>query len=53
VLLAGEVETEQFVQSLCTYDENANPRYRIDYNKYMAKVNQAANTPGGPVSAPV
>jgi hypothetical protein len=38
VLLAGEAESEGFVQSLCIVDEVSNPRYRIDYNKFMAKI---------------
>lgn len=44
VLLEGEVESEQFVQSLCVLDEQSNPRYRIDYNKFMAKVTGPAQT---------
>jgi len=32
------------VQALCVLDEQANPRYRIDYNKFMAKVTGPAQT---------
>jgi|TARA_B110001450_G_scaffold239727_1_gene247866 hypothetical protein len=36
ILIEGEVESEQLLQSLCILDEQCNPRYRIDYNKFMA-----------------
>ena len=44
ILIEGEVESEQMVQALCVLDEQANPRYRIDYNKFMAKVTGPAQT---------
>ena len=44
VLIEGEVESEQILQQLCVLDEQANPRYRIDYNKFMAKVTTPAQT---------
>ena len=38
ILIEGEVESEQILQSLCVLDEQANPRFRTDFNKFMAKV---------------
>ena len=38
ILLAGVNEDEQIVSSLCICDENSNYRYKMDYNKYMQKV---------------
>ena len=41
VILDGEVETEKIVQSLCIVDEGANPRYKIDFSKFVAKIQAA------------
>ena len=49
VLLNGEVESEQTVCQMCITDEGSNPRYRIDYNKFMQRIQQAANQPGAGV----
>ena len=35
ILLAGENDSEAAVQSMCIIDENANQRYKIDYNKFI------------------
>jgi len=52
VLLEGEVESEQILQGMCIIDENANPMYKMDFNKFMAKVSHAAAQGGiGPGSA--
>jgi hypothetical protein len=44
VLLEGEMESEDIVRSMCIFDEAANPRYRIDYGRFMQRV---TNTAGG------
>lgn len=38
VILEGEIDSEQAVSAMCILDENCNPRYRIDYHKFLAKV---------------
>ena len=38
VLFEGEMESEVIIQSLCVMDEAANPRMKMDFGKYMAKV---------------
>lgn len=49
VLLAGESESESTVAKFCICDENSNTRYRIDYNKFMVKVQQSASSGGGSI----
>jgi hypothetical protein len=43
VLFEGEVESEAIVQSLCVFDEASNMRYRLDYNKFMARLQSATS----------
>mmetsp|Transcript_2658 Transcript_2658/g.4457 ORF Transcript_2658/g.4457 Transcript_2658/m.4457 type:complete len:258 (-) Transcript_2658:95-868(-) len=45
VLIEGEVEAEQVLQSMCILDELANHRYKIDFNKFMAKLTQQSQQP--------
>lgn len=52
VLLSGEAESEQIIQSVCICDENCNYRYRIDYNKFMVKVQTASQTPATAMAQP-
>jgi hypothetical protein len=54
ILLEGEVESEQILQSMCIIDELANPSYKVDFNKFMLKVQQAAAQGGlGVAQSPV
>lgn len=42
VLLEGEVDSEDIVRAMCIFDEAANPRYRIDYGRFMQRTQNAA-----------
>ena len=52
ILLQGDYDSEQVVQSTCILDEACNARYRVDYAKFLLKVQgQAVTAMGATVSS--
>jgi len=35
-LFEGEIQSDQMLQSMCVLDNDANPRFRVDFNKFFA-----------------
>jgi len=42
-LFEGEIQSEQLLQSMCVLDNDANPRFRVDFNKFFAGIQSGAN----------
>ena len=42
-LFEGEIQSEQMLQSMCVLDNDANPRFRVDFNKFLASIQSGAN----------